>query len=411
MKKFCPFCDSELPETLWCERCKRYVILYNTYAANRDTDTCESEAERKELYKRLTATLKSLQATKQNIPQTGTGKNIPRPTAAKNVSAPVPEDPSNTPKKDTPKLIMISALLLIFFLLCLGICVYLISEHSSEREDRPSYAHRETESESVPDPLETVHESTEEFLETTEISADISGVSSSEISAEPAEESSQDLPAETDTPDSWEILEDLAPADVQIYGDYKYYYYEAEDIEDLGMQCTYYHLDIDCDTVSDMIKDYFADDLTENNAFDTTYANTYVDMGNEYYTMFQNQVQYDCSDIQCYINYDTGSHIIHYIAFTGANVEDYAELIQKISALASPEFTVSAEALRENILSVKDILSHLDPPNQWHEEYVYQDSYISLSMTYGDGICELQVTSKTYAEDTVQGTLSINRPK
>jgi len=410
MKKFCPFCDSELPETLWCERCKRYVILYNTYAADRNTDTHESETDRKELYRRLTAALKSLQAAKQNIPQPDTGENIPRPAAAKTVSAPVPKDPASMPKRDTPKLIMISALLLIFFFLCLGICVYLISGHGSKQEDSPGYDHREAKNESVPNPPETVYESAEESLETTESSADVSDVSSSEFPEDPAEESSQDLPAQNDTPD-WEILESLTPADIQIYGDYKYYYYEAEDIEDLGIQCTYYHLDIDRDTASDVIKDYFADDLTENNAFDTTYANTYVDMGSEYYTMFQNQVQYDCSDIQCYINYDTGSNVIHYIAFTGANVEDYAELIQNISALASPEFTVSAEALRENILSVKDILSHMDPPDPWHEEYVYQDYHISLSMTYGDGVCELQVTSKTYAEDTVQGTLSINRPK
>ncbi len=411
MKKYCPFCDSELPETLWCERCKRYVILYNTYASDRNTDTYESEAERKELYRRLTAALKSLRDTRQNIPQAGTGGNIPRPAAAKTVSTPVPKEPASMQKRDTPKLIMISALLLIFFLLCLGICVYLISGHSSEQEDSPGYVQRETESESVPEPLGTINESTEESPETTESSAEVSDVSSPEIPAEPAEESGQELPAETDTSGDWEMLESLTPTDMQIYGDYKYYYYEAEDIEDLGIQCTYYHLDIDCDTVSDVIRDYFADDLTENNAFDATYANTYVDMGSQYYTMFQNQIQYDSSDIQCYINYDTGSHIIHYVAFTGVNIEDYAELIQSISALASPEFTVSAETLRENILSVKDILSRLDPPDPWHEEYVYQDSHISLSMTYGDGVCELQITSKIYAEDTVQGTLSINRPK
>lgn len=139
--------------------------------------------------------------------------------------------------------------------------------------------------------------------------------------------------------------------------------------------------------------------------------NSYVDSGYEYYTSFQQILSYDCGGLRCSVNYDTGSGIVHFISFYGTNVEDHAELIQELAALASPEYTLSAEALRENILSTEDVLLHLEPPDMWHEEYVYQDACISLSMTCSDGTYDLQVTSRKYADDTAQNTLSISRPK
>ena len=122
-------------------------------------------------------------------------------------------------------------------------------------------------------------------------------------------------------------------------------------------------------------------------------------------------MSYDCGGPRCSVNYDTGSEIVHFISFSGIHIEDYAEFIQTISALASSEYTLSPEELRERILSTEDVLLRLDPPDMWHEEYVYQDSRISLSMTYSDGTYELQVTSREYADDVAQNTLSISRPK
>ena len=77
MKKYCPFCDSELSETLWCEQCRRYVILYNTHGA------AESSA--------------------------------PAP-ASKPVLPAVPEDSGKNPGKDTLKIVFVGSMLSICFI-------------------------------------------------------------------------------------------------------------------------------------------------------------------------------------------------------------------------------------------------------------------------------------------------------
>ena len=168
---------------------------------------------------------------------------------------------------------------------------------------------------------------------------------------------------------------------------------------------------ITCDEAADAVKDFFGNAASKEESYDNTYFNSYVDSGYEYYTSFQQIMSYDCGGPGCSVNYDTGSEIVHFISFSGIHIEDYAEFIQTISALASSEYTLSPEELREKILSTEDVLLRLDPPDMWHEEYVYQDSRISLSMTYSDGTYELQVTSREYADDVAQNTLSISRPK
>lgn len=363
MKKYCPFCDSELSETLWCEQCKRYSILYNTHDA---ADT-----------------------------------SAPVP-ASKPVPSAVPEDSGKNPGKDTPKIILIGSMLAACLILCLVVCAHLVLKRGAEPSDAARATQSDTRaSESVREPAEPISTETP-----TQSAAEI--LTSDETSAQPAEEASPEPDA---AEIGWKQLEQLDPLDQQIYGNTKYYYYAAEDIEALGLQCTYYHLDITYDEAADAVKGFFGESASEEEPYDNTYFNSYVDSGYEYYTSFQQIISYDCGGLRCSVNYDTGSGIVHFISFSGAQLEDYTELIQEVSALASPEYVLFAEALQESILSAEDVLLHLDPPDMWHEEYVYQDSCISLSMTYSDGTYELQITSRKYADDTAQNTLSISRPK
>lgn len=369
MKKYCPFCDSELSETLWCEQCRRYAVLYNTHGAAVE-DTCEDyETERKELYRRLTAALKNLSAAKS--------KSSASAPASKPVLPAVPKDSGKNPNKDILKIFFITFMLLVCFNLCLALCAYLVRKRGAE----PSGTARPTHSDAQ-----------------------------SRYDVERASESVEEPSAEAGIAD-WKQLEQLDPLDLQIYGDTKYYYYAAEDIEALGLQCTYYHLEITYEEVLKVIYDFFGQDVSEEEPYDNTYFNSYVNDGYEYYTSFQQVLSLDCGELLCYVNYDTGSEVVHFASFSGTNIEDHAELIQELAALASPEYTLSPEALRESILSTEDTLSQLDPPDMWHEEYVYQDSCISLSMTYSDDIYDIQVTSRKYADDVVQNTLSISRPK
>ncbi|MDE6640307.1 MAG: hypothetical protein K2K63_07275 [Acetatifactor sp.] len=425
MKKYCPFCDSELSETLWCEQCRRYAILYNTHGAAVE-DTCDdNETERKELYRRLTAALKNLYAAKS------------KPTASAPASRPVfsavPADSGKNPGKDTPKIILLVSMLSVCFILCLVVCAYLVLKRGAEPSGEARAARADTQSrhdagrasESVEEPAEIILippeppvESDDETsvqpadeasvpAETLNQPADEASVPD-ETSAHPADEASPEADAsEID----WKLLEQLDPLDLQIYGDTKYYYYAAEDIEALGLQCTYYHLAITYDDAIRVIHDFFGRDISEQEPYDNTYFNFYADSGYEYYTSFQQVVSFDCGELLCYVNYDTGSGVVHFASFSGTNIEDHTELIQELAALASPEYTLSAEALRESILSTEAVLLLLDPPDMWHEEYVYQDSCISLSMTCSDGIYDIQVTSRKYADDVVQNTLSISRPK
>lgn len=408
MKKYCPFCDSELSETLWCEQCKRYAILYNTHNSARD-DHGGIETERRELYRRLTDALKNLYAAK-------TKSSAPAPTPKPVLSA-VPEDLSKNPQKDTPKIILIGSMLLLCFLLCLVVCAHLVLKRGAEPSGAARATRTDTQSEHN---TERASESEEEPAEIILIPPEPPVESDDETSVQPADEtavpdespaqSADETSAEKNIAD-WRRLEQIDPLDLQIYGGTKYYYYAAEDIEALGLQCTYYHLEITYDEAVNAVESFFGEAASEEEPFDNTYFNSYVDSGYEYYTSFQQILSYDCGGLNYSVNYDTGSGIVHFISFYGAHIEDYAELIQDISALASPEYALSLEDLLESILSTEDILLHLDPPDMWHEEYVYQDTRISLSMTYSDGTYDLQVTSREYADDVAQNTLSISRPK
>lgn len=374
MKKYCPFCDSELPETLWCEQCKRYVVLYNTH------DDAVSAASA---------------------------------PVSKPASPAVPEDPGKNTGKDIPKIILLCSMLAVCLVLCLVVCAHLVLKRGTE----PSGTARAPKND-IQDNTKNSHD-TERASATDEETAKTDPPEAS-VSDEPSTQPADETPVQpagepTSEPSAaeagWKQLEQLDPLDLQVYGDTKYYYYAAEDIEALGLQCTYYHLGIAYDEAADAVKSFFGDAASEEEPYDNTYFNSYVDSGHEYYTSFQQILSYDCGDFRCSVNYDTGSGVVHFIGISGENIEDCAELIREISALASPEYALSPEDLVENILSTEDILLHLDPPDMWHEEYVYQDSRISLSMTYSDGIYELQVTSREYADDTEQSTLSISRPK
>lgn len=414
MKKYCPFCDSELSETLWCEQCRRYVVLYNTHGAAVGDTGDDNEIERKELYRRLTAALKNLSAAK--------AKSFASGPAPKPVLPAVPEDPNKNLKRDILKIFFISFMLLICFNICLALCAYLIRKRGAEPSGtaRPNRSDTQA-SESVGEPAEIT------ALQPPVPSADEVSVQPADKASDPADTLTQSA-SETSVPDEtsaqpvdepsaeagiadWKQLALLDPLDLQIYGDTKYYYYAAEDIESLGLQCTYYHLEITYDEAANAVESFFGEAASEEYPYDNTYFNYYADNGYEYYTSFQQILSYDCGGLSYSVNYDTGSGIVHFISFYGAQIEDYAELIQDISALASPEYTLSPEELRESILSTEDVLLRLDPPDMWHEEYVYQDSCISLSMTCSDGTYDLQVTSRKYADDVAQNTLSISRPK
>ena len=400
MKKYCPFCDSELSETLWCEQCRRYAILYNTHGTA--GDTCDdNETERMELYRQLTAALKNLYAAKSKY-------SASAPTSTPVLSA-VPKESEKNPGIDTLKIILLGSMLLVCLILCLVVCACLMLKRGAEpagtirstQSDTQSWHDAESVSETV---KESVPESVQEPAETIPPKPSVETVA--ESSVQPADDVSEEANAA-----DWKLLEQLDPLELQVWGDTKYYYYAMEDIEALGIQCTYYHLGITFDEVADEIIGFFGEAASEEEPYDYTYFNLYTDSGYEYYTSFQKILSYDCGGLRCYINYDTGSDIVHYISLSGAHIEDYIELIQTLSALVSPEYMLSPEGLRESILSTEDILSHLDPPDMWHEEYVYQDSCISLSMSYSDDIYELQVTSRKYADDVAQNTLSISRPK
>ena len=397
MKKYCPFCDSELSETLWCEQCSRYAILYNTHDAAEDTYD-DHETERMELYRQLTAALKNLYTAKSKYSASSA------PTSKPVLSA-VPKEPEKNPAIDTPKIILFGSMLSVCLILCLMVCASLMLKRNAEPSDTIWSTQSDTQSwYDVERVSEAVKESVQEPAET------ILPKPPTESVAESPVQPTDDVSAEANAAD-WRLLEQLDPLDLQVWGDTKYYYYAAEDIEALGIQCTYYHLGITYDEAANEIIGFFGEAASEEEPYDYTYFNFYADSDYEYYTSFQKTLSYDCGGLKCFINYDTGSDIVHFISLSGAHIEDYIELIQTLSALVSPEYTPSPEGLRESILSAEDILLHLDPPDMWHEEYVYQDSCISLSMNYSDGIYELQVTSRKYADDVAQNTLSISRPK
>lgn len=414
MKKYCPFCDSELSESLWCQQCKRYAILYNTHGAAVRNPPADSETERKELYRRLTASLKNLCAAKSAVSASGS------------VLPAVPENSGQNPGKDTPKIILLSSMLLACFILCLVACAYLILQRDSgpsgtaraARADAQSAYTAENTPESAVEPAEPLFQR-RPFCPLTRPLVPgklpnslgrrprfLKGL----LSPEASEQSGEEASPEADIAD-WRQLEQLDPLDLQIYGGTKYYYYAAEDIEALGLQCSYYHLGISYDEAADTVKNFFGEKASEEEPCDNTYFNSYVDSGYEYYTSFQQIISYDCGGLRCSLNYDTGSGIVHFVSFSGTHIEDCSELIQRISALASPEYDLSPEDLQESILSAGDVLLHLESSDMWHEEYVYKDSHISLAMTYSDGTYELQITSGKYADDTAMGILSISRPK
>ncbi len=449
MKKYCPFCESELSESLWCEQCKRQVILYNTHrsAAVRNAD--EHNESDDPATTRSTFVSDDITTVNNTFPtdniaveSSSTDDKVnaaQKPSTSDNISVPqnknaaytythaVPAHPTPSParqkpKRDMPKLVLLSSMLLICLILCLVVCTQLIHKSGTEPTQKASSAKEDT-----PGEKNTKHPSKDVVSDDTagkETTRD-SGNSDTDARDDKANKSTDNYDTDTSATQEkaesaektttnsaqWKKLEALTPLDLQIYGDTKYYYYAAEDIEALGLQCTYYHLGITYDQASAEIVGFFGQDALEDSPLDETYFNSYVDSGNEYYTSFQQILSYDCGEMRCSVNYDTGSGTVHFVSFSGTNIENYAELILAILTPASPDHTLSPEALQDHILSAKDALLNLDPPDTWHEEYVYQDSCISLSMTYSGDIYELQLNSRQLADDMAQNTLSISRPK
>ncbi len=439
MKKYCPFCESELSASLWCEHCKRQVILYNTHssAAVRNADEHhESGAPttRSSLVSDDIATVNNTFST-DNITDENSSTDE-KVNAVKKASSSDNVSPAGQkPKRDTPKLVLLGSMLLVCLILCFIVCAQLIHKSGTEptgnaysaRENTPGEKNTEHPSKEVtsddPTDEETIKASDnydtdpsddKDNMASDNPDTDTSDDKSNEASdADPSVTQEKAESPEKTTTDSadWKKLEALTPLDLQIYGDTKYYYYAAEDIEALGLQCTYYHLGIAYDQAAAEIISFFGQAASEDSPLDDTYFNSYVDSGSEYYTSFQQILSYDCGEMRCSINYDTGSGTVHFVSFSGTNIENYAELILAILTPASPDHTLSPEALQDHILSAKDALLNLDPPDTWHEEYVYQDSCISLSMTYSGDIYELQLNSRQLADDMAQNTLSISRPK
>ena len=415
MKKYCPFCESELSETLWCEHCKRYVILYNTYNADAGRNADEhKEAEPKEAPAMPYPDTAGGVPTDKNTAESHNPAIIQNTLGNGNIAAPK----SEKPKRDIAKLVVLGSMLFVCLILCLVVCSYLVYKQDAEPTGEAYSAKGDVSGENNAKHTEK-NANDAQGRDTNEDP----GSSDKDIPDKDANDDSGSSDADTPDDDAeateknttnsagWKSLEALTPLDLQTYGGTKYYYYAAEDIEALGLQCTYYHLEIAYDQAAAEIINFFGQDASEDSPLDDTYFNTYVDSGSEYYTSFQKILSYDCGEIRCSVNYDTGSGTVHFISFTGTNIEDYAELILAISKLASPDHSLSLETLQENIQSVKSTLLSLDPPDMWHEEYVYQDSCISLSMTYTGDTYELQLTSKKYAEDVAMNTLSISRPK
>lgn len=497
MKKYCPFCESELSESLWCEQCKRKVILYNTHCSAAVRNADEHNESDDPATTRSTFVSDDITTVNNTFPtdniaveSSSTDDKVnaaKKPSTSDNISVPQNNNPAYTyphavpahpmpsparqkPKRDMPKLVLLSSMLLVCLILCLVVCTQLIHKSGTEPTQKTYSAKEDTPGEKntkhpsrdvVPDDTagkETIRDSGNTDTDTPDDMAnkfsdnydedttggkaiktyvdhdadtadDKANEASDNYDADTADdmanEASDNYDADTSATQEkaestektttnsaeWKKLEALTPLDLQIYGDTKYYYYSTEDIEALGQQCTYYHLGITYDQASAEIVGCFGQDALEDSPLDETYFNSYVDSGSEYYTSFQQILSYDCGDVKCSINYDTGSGMVHFVSFSGTNIEDYVELILTISASASPDHTLSQETLRDQILSAKDALLNLDPPDTWHEEYIYQDSCISLSMTYSGDIYELQLNSRQLADDMAQNTLSISRPK
>lgn len=433
MKKYCPFCESELSETLWCEHCKRYVILYNTYNADAGRNADEhKEAEPKEAPAMPYPDTAGGVPTAKKTAESDNPAIIQNTLGSSNITAPK----SEKPKRDIAKLVVLGSMLFVCLVLCLAVCTYLVYRQNAEPTGEAYSAKGDVSGENNAKHTEKNANDAQGRDTNEDPGSSDKDIPGKDTNNDPGS-SNKDIPdkdanedpgsSDADTPDddaeaeaaeknttnsaSWKSLEALTPLDLQTYGGTKYYYYAAEDIEALGLQCTYYHLEIAYDQAEAEIINFFGQDASEDSPLDDTYFNTYVDSGSEYYTSFQKILSYDCGEIRCSVNYDTGSGTVHFISFTGTNIEDYAELILAISKLASPDHSLSLETLQENIQSVQSTLLSLDPPDMWHEEYVYQDSCISLSMTYTGDTYELQLTSKKYAEDVAMNTLSISRPK
>lgn len=401
MKKYCPFCESELSETLWCEHCKRYVILYNTYNADAGRNADEhKEAEPKEAPAMPYPDTAGGVPTAKKTAESDNPAIIQNTLGSSNITAPK----SEKPKRDIAKLVVLGSMLFVCLVLCLAVCTYLVYRQNAEPTGEAYSAKGDVSGENNAKHTEKNANDAQGRDTNEDPGSSDADTPDDDAEAEAAEKN-------TTNSASWKSLEALTPLDLQTYGGTKYYYYAAEDIEALGLQCTYYHLEMAYDQAEAEIINFFGQDASEDSPLDDTYFNTYVDSGSEYYTSFQKILSYDCGEIRCSVNYDTGSGTVHFISFTGTNIEDYAELILAISKLASPDHSLSLETLQENIQSVQSTLLSLDPPDMWHEEYVYQDSCISLSMTYTGDTYELQLTSKKYAEDVAMNTLSISRPK
>ncbi len=408
MVKLCPFCDSELSETLWCEQCKRYVVLYKTGSAAPNVNAASHAKDvRAELYQRFTVSLKTLQASK---------------ISAANVDAPLSHNTAyaggqplmEKPERDNLKLILIGSLLLISFALVLAICANIfVRQEKSVPVDTASLKDMDAIREPVSEMLDSIAKKASEHNEPVSdiypSDTDEAGNSADTPSEENTEESSLNTSS-----DDWKKIMELTAITTESYGGREYHYYASKDIAALGLQCDYYHLEISRDTALDALESLIADRRTTMETYEDMYANCCVDAGDWYYTTFQSQLSYSSGDIDAYINYDTGSEMVHYISFIYSREEaaaDCAGLLQKTAALASPEYSLSAQSLLEQLLDTKDILMNLDAPDPWHEEYVYQDSHISISMTYDEGACQVQVTSRKYADDTAQGTLNLGKSK
>ena len=122
MKKYCPFCESELSASLWCEHCKRQVILYNTHssAAVRNADEHHESGDpttRSSLVSDDIATVNNTFST-DNIADENSSTDE-KVNAVKKASSSDNVSPAGQkPKRDTPKLVLLGSMLLVCLILC-----------------------------------------------------------------------------------------------------------------------------------------------------------------------------------------------------------------------------------------------------------------------------------------------------
>ncbi len=197
-----------------------------------------------------------------------------------------------------------------------------------------------------------------------------------------------------------EVMNEITPKEINDYGYRISYVYNAKDLNFPDVQCDKYHLNFNLEEARIITEDYPYVDVEsrsdyevicfhaeDQDTYSTSFSCTY------YYPLQTNSSSY------VYYDYDPCSHNLHEIKFISADLRPCSDLIYELLCSTSPEYTLSQE---ETIEWLNTLITDMIRENDSFggRNYFYTDSHIRAYLIGNAANSNLVIEPQTKNQST-----------